>query len=83
MPMLGITADDFKQSEQERRLGALASLGNIDEKQREARNSKLPELHARLLEIEQVEASADFGAEYKDDRSDDEIDEVDYTSVDD
>lgn len=83
MPMLGITADDFKQSEQDRRLGALASLGDIDEKQRQARNSKLPELHARLLELEQVEASADFGAEYKDDQSDDEIDDVDYTSVDD
>lgn len=82
MPMMGITADDFKQSEQDRRLGALASLGDIDEKQREARNSKLPELHARLLELEQVEASADFGAEYKDDQADDEIDEVDYTSVD-
>lgn len=83
MPMMGITADDFKQSEQDRRLGALASLGDIDEKQREARNSKLPELHARLLELEQVEASADFGIEYKDDQADDEIDEVDYTSVDD
>ena len=83
MPMLGITADDFKQSEQDRRLGALANLGDIDEKQRQARNSKLPELHARLLELEQFEASPDFGAEYKDDQSDDEIDEVDYTSVDD
>ena len=83
MPMMGITADDFKQSEQDRRLGALASLGDIDDKEREARARLVPELHARLLELEQFEASPDFGAEYKDDRSDDEIDEVDYTSVDD
>lgn len=81
--MMGITADDFKQSEQDRRLGALASLGDIDDKEREARARLVPELHARLLELEQFEASPDFGAEYKDDRSDDEIDEVDYTSVDD
>lgn len=83
MPMMGITVDDFKQSEQDRRLGALASLGDIDDKEREARARLVPELHARLLELEQFEASPDFGAEYKDDRSDDEIDEVDYTSVDD
>ena len=81
MPMLGITADDFKQSEQDRRLGALAALGDIDEKERKAREEKLPELHARLLEIMDVEASPSFGAEYKDDP--DEAEEVDYTDVED
>lgn len=81
MPMLGITADDFKQSEQDRRLGALAALGNIDEKERQAREQKLPELHARLNEIMAVEASPSFGAEYKDDP--DEAEEVDFTDVED
>lgn len=79
MPMLGITADDFKQSEQDRRLGALAALGDIDDKEREARERLVPELHARLLEIMDVEASPSFGAEYKDDP--DEAEEVDYTDV--
>ena len=81
MPMLGITADDFKQSEQDRRLGALAALGDIDDKEREARERLVPELHARLLEIMDVEASPSFGAEYKDDP--DEAEEVDYTDVED
>ena len=81
MPMLGITADDFKQSEQDRRLGALAALGDIDDKEREARARLVPELHARLSEIMDVEASPSFGAEYKDDP--DEAEDVDYTAVDD
>ena len=81
MPLLGITADDFKQSEQDRRLGALAALGDIDDKEREARARLVPELHARLLEIMDVEASPSFGAEYKDDP--DEAEEVDYTDVED
>ena len=81
MPMLGITADDFKQSEQDRRLGALAALGDIDDKEREARERLVPELHARLLEIMDVEASPSFGAEYKDDP--DEAEGIDYTDVED
>lgn len=84
MPMLGITADDFKQSEQDRRLGALAALGDIDDKEREARQRLVPELRARLLEIMDVEASPDFGKEYNDDNPN-AIDEedVDYTDVED
>ena len=82
MPMLGITADDFKQSEQDRRLGALAALGDIDDKEREARARLVPELHARLLEIMDVEASPSFGVEYNDDDSN-EAEEIDYTDVED
>ena len=82
MPLLGITADDFKQSEQDRRLGALAALGDIDDKEREARARLVPELHARLLEIMDVEASPSFGVEYNDDDSN-EAEEIDYTDVED
>lgn len=78
MPLCGITADDFKQSDQDRRLGALAALGDIDAKEREARERLAPELHERLKRIMATEASDDFGRE---DRVDD-IDDIDYTSVD-
>lgn len=78
MPLCGITADDFKQSDQDRRLGALAALGDIDAKEREARERLAPELHERLKRIMATEASDDFG---KEDRVDD-IDDIDYTSVD-
>ena len=81
MPMLGITADDFKQSEQDRRLGALAALGDIDDKQREARDRLLPELYERLADVIELEASPNFGTDYDDD--DNEAEEVDYTAVDD
>ena len=80
MPMLGITADDFKQSEQDRRLGALAALGDIDDKEREARERLLPELHERLKDVIALESSADFGSDYDDD--DNEAEEIDYTAVD-
>lgn len=78
MPLCGITADDFKQSDQDRRLGALAALGDIDAKEREARERLAPELYERLKRIMATEASDDFG---KEDRVDD-IDDIDYTSVD-
>lgn len=81
MPMLGITADDFKQSEQDRRLGALAALGNIDDEERKARERLLPELHERLKDVIELESSADFGLDYDDD--DNEAEDIDYTTVDD
>lgn len=84
MPLCGITADDFKQSDQDRRRGALAALGDIDQKEREARQRLQPELHERLQRIKNAEASADFGLddEGNEGDTDDDIDDIDYTSVD-
>lgn len=83
MPLCGITADDFKQSDQDRRLGALAALGDIDQKEREARERLKPALHERLKRIIDAEASADFGLNDEGNESDDDdIDDIDYTSVD-
>lgn len=81
MPLCGITPDDFKQSDQDRRLGALAALGDIDKTEREARERLKPQLHERLKRIMEAEASADFGLD--DDHGDhDDIDDIDYTEVD-
>jgi len=80
MPLCGIGADDFKQSDRERRMGALAKIGNIDEEERLARDRLIPELNQRLRDIEATAASPDFGRDTNDD--DDDIDEVDYTAVD-
>ncbi|WLG15010.1 hypothetical protein Q6344_06675 [Psychrobacter cibarius] len=83
MPLCGITADDFKQSDQDRRLGALAALGDIDKKEREARERLKPELHERLKRIKEAEASADFGLDDEGNEGGaNDIDEVDYTDVD-
>lgn len=83
MPLCGITADDFKQSDQDRRLGALAALGDIDQKEREARERLKPILEERLRRIKDTEQSADFGLDDEgNEGGDDDIDEVDYTSVD-
>lgn len=83
MPLCGITADDFKQSDQDRRLGALAALGDIDQKEREARERLKPMLEERLRRIKDTEQSADFGLDDEgNEGGDDDIDEVDYTSVD-
>lgn len=80
MPMCGITAEDFKESAQDRRLGALALLGDIDKKEKEARDRLVPELHDQLRAIEEIESSADFGR--GDWQDDEEIDDVDYTTID-
>lgn len=72
MPLCGITAEDFKQSDQDRRLNALAALGDIHEQEQAARERLIPELHARLSEIEKTEESKDFGID---------SDNVDYTTV--
>ena len=83
MPLCGITADDFKQSDQDRRLGALAALGDINQKEREARERLQPELHERLNRIKAAEASADFGLDDEGNEGGaNDIDEVDYTDVD-
>ncbi len=84
MPLCGITADDFKQSDQDRRLDALAALGDINKKEREAREQLQPELYERLNRIKAAEASADFGLddEGNEGNPDDDIDDIDYTSVD-
>lgn len=72
MPLCGITAEDFKQSDQDRRLNALTALGDIHAQEQAARERLIPELHARLLEIEKTEESKDFGID---------SDNVDYTTV--
>ncbi|MGP4717162.1 hypothetical protein ACTXGL_11050 [Psychrobacter sp. T6-6] len=59
MPLCGITSDDFKQSDQDRRLNALATLGDIHEQEQAARARLTPELHARLAEIDSVETCTD------------------------
>ena len=79
MPMCGITAEDFKESAQDRRLGALALLGDIDKKEKEARDRLVPELHDQLRAIEEIESSADFGRDGWQD--DEEIDDIDYTAI--
>lgn len=66
MPLCGITADDFKQSDQDRRLNALAALGDIHGQEEAARARLIPQLHARLLEIEKTAESEDFGIQYND-----------------
>ena len=72
MPLCGITSDDFKQSDQDRRLNALTALGDIHAQEQAARERLIPELHARLSEIEKTEESKDFGID---------SDNVDYTTV--
>lgn len=82
MPLCGITADDFKQSDQDRRLNALAALGDIHEQEQAARARLIPELHARLLEIEKTAESEDFGIQYNDQPPQIQSDIVDYTTLD-
>lgn len=82
MPLCGITADDFKQSDQDRRLNALAALGNIHEQEQAARERLIPQLHARLLEIEKTAESEDFSIQYNDQPPQIQSDVVDYTALD-
>lgn len=82
MPLCGITADDFKQSDQDRRLNALAALGDIHEQEQAARARLIPQLHARLLEIEKTAESEDFGIEHNDQPPQIQNDVVDYTALD-
>lgn len=82
MPLCGITSDDFKQSDQDRRLNALAALGDIHEQEQAARARLIPELHARLLEIEKTAESEDFGIQYNDQQPQIQSDVVDYTALD-
>ena len=60
MPMCGISAEDFKQSEQERRLGALEALAGIDEEERAAREKLHRELQERMQSLTQLEHDPDF-----------------------
>ncbi|MGP5009975.1 hypothetical protein ACTXIR_03525 [Psychrobacter glacincola] len=82
MPLCGITADDFKQSDQDRRLNALAALGDIHEQEQAARARLIPQLHARLLEIEKTADSEDFGIQYNDQQPQIQSDVTDYTALD-
>lgn len=60
MTMCGISAEDFKQSEQERRLGALEALAGIDEEERAAREKLHRELQERMQSLTQLERDPDF-----------------------
>ena len=82
MPLCGITSDDFKQSDQDRRLNALAALDDIHEQEQAARARLIPQLHARLLEIEKTAESEDFGIQYNDQQPQIQSDVVDYTALD-
>lgn len=81
LPLSGIGPDDFSESEQERRLGALEKLKGIDESERKARDEKRPLLAQRLLEMRQMESQVDFSADPSDFNNN--IEEVDFTAVDD
>lgn len=82
MPLCGITPDDFRESDQSRRLGALAKLGDIHEKEKQARDSLLPGLHERLRKIEATAASEDFGRSSARDDDQENIEDIDYTAID-
>ncbi len=59
--LCGITADDFTQSEQERRLGALSLLDGIADEEREARHRLKGQLMERLEWIEDLENDPSLG----------------------
>lgn len=81
LPLCGITPEDFKQSEQDRRLGALESLGDIDGEERAARERLTAELQDRLRWIEHTASSSNFGQTENQDN--DSIDDIHYTKVED
>lgn len=81
LPLCGITQEDFKQSDQERRLGALEALGDIHTEEQEARERLKAELDERLEWIKETASSGDFGRTPEPD--DEDIEEIDYTAVDD
>lgn len=60
MPMCGITAEDFSQSEQERRLQGLEALAGIHEEEEQMRAIKRQELLDRMSMITQMEHDPDF-----------------------
>lgn len=66
----GITLDDFKQSEQERRLESLQMLEGIHEEERLARERQLPMLQKRLAEFERLELGGDLDSNFADDHDD-------------
>lgn len=76
MPMCGISAEDFKQSEQERRLGALEALSGIEEEERLAREKLRKELQERMQVITQLENDPDFfGSDEAEDAEFDDLEE--------
>lgn len=80
MPMCGITAEDFKESAQDRRLGALEALGDIHSEEQEARERLKAELDDRLEWIKETANSGDFG---RTPEPGDDVEDIDYTAVDD
>lgn len=80
MPLCGISSDDFKQSAQDIRMGAIEALGDIAEKEDRARDALDEKMFDRLKRFEEYAASGDFGR--TDQQDDDDIDDVDYTAID-
>ena len=81
LPLSGIGPDDFSESEQDRRLGALDKLKGIDEEQRRVREDKRPLLAQRLAEMRQMESQVDFSADPSELTND--VEEIDFTAIDD
>lgn len=81
LPLCGITPEDFSQSDQERRLGLLKGLGDIYNEEDEARIILKAELDERLEWIKETADSGDFGRTPEIDN--DDIEEIDYTDIDD
>lgn len=81
LPLSGIGPDDFSESEQDRRLGALDKLKGIDEEQRRLRDEKRPLLTQRLAEMRQMESQVDFSADLSE--LTDDVEEIDFTAIDD
>ncbi|WP_440464362.1 hypothetical protein [Psychrobacter sp. ASPA161_6] len=81
LPLCGITPEDFSQSDQERRLGALEALGDINAEEEAARTRLKAELDDRLEWIKETANSGDFGRTPEPDN--DDVEDIDYTAVDD
>ena len=80
LTMCGVTAEDFKESDQARRLGMLSLLDGISEKENKERIESRDELYERLKEFEAMAASGDFERDLA--NADEDIEDIDYTAID-
>ena len=85
MAVCGITVDDFKESEQDRRMKGIEQLAGIAERERLERQKGLAGLQDRLrrfreLEVDELAASAGLTDDNSD--YDDDIEDADYSEID-
>ncbi len=85
MAVCGITVDDFKESEQDRRMKAIEQLAGIAERERLERQKGMAGLQDRLrrfreLEVDELAASAEPTDGNSD--CDDDIEDADYSEID-